>query len=114
MCVAGIPDRTCTVLGLGRSRPGWLIIEVEITGWKKAKGEGARRVPQADDRRLVGKTVTLVPQSAANLLRRKSQKAWTRDTPGSWLTHARPRGPGADLPPEVADDVAGAAKAVRR
>ena len=61
--------------------------------------------PTGPDPDLVGEVVTLVPESAEGLSRRKSQKIWTRDVPGSWLTHSRAGGAKTDLPAEAAEDL---------
>jgi hypothetical protein len=98
------------VRSIERAGPGELEVQVEITGWKKKPKEGPRGVLAADDARLVGTEVTLVPDSAEGMFRRKSQKTWQRDTPGGWLTHSRPAGPGADLPDDVGEDVDGLVK----
>jgi len=105
LCVAGLPKRTARVRSIERCGPGELQVQVEITGWKRKPNEGPRGVLAADDARLVGTQVTLVPDSAEGMFRRKSQKTWQRDTPGGWLTHSRPAGRGADLPDDVGEDV---------
>lgn len=114
LCVAGTPKRSARVRSIERAGPGELEVQVEITGWKKKPKEGPRDVLAADDARLVGTEVTLVPDSAEGMFRRKSQKTWQRDTPGGWLTHSRPAGPGADLPDDVGEDVDGLVKRLRQ
>ncbi|MGH7427771.1 MAG: hypothetical protein ACREJ4_05370, partial [Candidatus Methylomirabilaceae bacterium] len=109
LCVAGLPKRSAKVRRIERAGPGKLEIQVEITGWKKPK-EGPRGVLAADDTRLVGTEVMLVPDSAEGMFRRKSQKTWQRGVPGEWLTHSRPAGRRANLPEDVGEDIEGLAK----
>ena len=105
MCVAGLPKRSVKVRGIQRAGAGSLEVQVEITGWKKKPKDGPRGVLAADDQRLVGSDVTLVPDSGEGMFRRKSQKTWERGTPGEWLTHSAPAGPRAALPDDVAEDM---------
>ena len=84
-----------------------LKIEVEVIGLKTQPRNGRCGVRSGDDPKLVGEVVTLVPASTEGMLRRKSTKIWSRNTPGAWLTHSKPSGPRADLPAEVADDLDG-------
>jgi len=105
LCVAGLPKRTAKVRSIERASPGQLEVQIEITGWKKKPKDGPRGVLAADDPQLVGTTLTLVPSSSEGILRRKSQKAWERGTPGGWLTHSSPAGPQVALPDDVGEDI---------
>jgi hypothetical protein len=110
LCVAGLPKRSASVRSIERAAPGKLEVQVEITGWKKKPKDGPRGVLAADDVRLVGTAVTLVPDNMEGFFRLKSRKAWQNATPGSWLTHSRPAGRGAELPEEVGEDINGLQK----
>ena len=114
LCVARLPKRSATVRSIERTGPGKLEIQVEITGWKKKPKEGPPGVPAADDARLVGTEVTLVPDSMEGFFRLKSRKTWQSDTPGAWLTHAPPVGHGAELPDHVGEDIKGLQKRLAR
>jgi len=105
LCVAGLPKRSARVRSIERAGPDKLEIQIEITGWKKKPKDGPRGVLAADDARLVGTEVTLVPDSAEGMFRRKSQKTWQRETPGGWLTHSPAAGRRAELPGDVGEDV---------
>jgi|SRR5882724_3172558 len=105
LCVAGLPKRSARVRSIERAGPGKLEVQVEIIGWKKKPKDGPRGVLAADDPRLVGADVTLVPNSGEGMFRRKSQKAWERGTPGEWLTHSRPAGPQTALPDDVGENI---------
>jgi hypothetical protein len=105
LCVAGLPQRTVTVRRIDPAGEGTLHIEVEVIGLKTKPRDGRSAVLASDDPRLKGKEVTLVPSSTEGMLRRKSQKIWSRETPGAWLTHSKPGGPRAELPVEAAEDV---------
>ena len=60
---------------------------------------------RADDARLKGERVVLVSPPMDGISRRKSAAIWKDDGPGSWITHAIPKGRGMDLPDEVAEDL---------
>ncbi len=105
LCVAGLPKRTARVRSIRRAAPGALDVQIEITGWKKKPKEGPPGVLATDDPRLVGQDVTLIPSSSEGMFRRKSQKAWQRETPGGWLTHRAPKEPAAALPDDVGEDL---------
>jgi hypothetical protein len=105
LCVAGLHERTVMVRRIDLTAKEQLRIEVEVIGLKTKPRDGRRQILEACDRRLVGKIVTLVPASTEGMLRRKSQKIWSRNTPGSWLTHSKPSGPRTNLPAEIADDL---------
>lgn len=107
LCVAGLRQRTVTVRRIDPVGTERLRLEVEVIGLKTKPRDGRSDVRASDDPKLVGREVTLVPASTEGMLRRKSQKIWSRDTPGAWLTHSKPSGPRADLPAEAADDVDG-------
>jgi hypothetical protein len=93
LCVAGLPQRIVTVRSIEPTGKGSLKIEIEVIYLKTKPRDGRRDVLAADDRRLVGMTVTLVPASTEGMLRRKSQKIWVKETPGAWLTHSKPSQP---------------------
>ena len=93
LCVAGLRQRIVSVRGIEPTGKGSLRIEVEVINLKTKPRDGRGDVLAADDRRLVGTTVTLVPASTEGMLRRKSQKIWVKETPGAWLTHSKPSEP---------------------
>jgi hypothetical protein len=105
LCVAGLPQRIVTVRSLEPTGKGNLKIEVEVINLKTKPRDGRRDVLAADDRRLVGMTVTLVPASTEGMLRRKSQKIWVKETPGAWLTHSKPSGPLEEITAEDDENV---------
>jgi hypothetical protein len=112
LCVAGLPSRTVRVREIEWLGPVRISITVDVTGLLTVPRRSAGfTVRPAADSWYEGKEVTLVPQSFDGLSRRKSQRAWERDTPGAWLTHATGNSPAAELPTEVAEDLATALQA---
>jgi hypothetical protein len=106
LCVAGLPSRVVQVRSIDRGRDGRLTLEVEVKKLKTVPRGESQGVRPATDRRLRGQSVTLLPPNRDGIARLKSQRVWERASPGSWLTHAAPTGPLADLPNEVAEDLA--------
>ena len=105
VCVLGLPRRKGRVRTFGNVG-GKTHFEIEITGLRTLMGKNLPKgTLAAADPRLKGEEVTLVKPSADGISRAKSRKVWTKDLPGSWLTNARPVGPRADLPAEIADDL---------
>ena len=80
--------------------------EVLITGWK-TKPKAAPQELHAADTAYEGTSVTFVKNSSEGINRMKSRRIWAGDTPGGWLTHARPEGPRAKQPMESAEDIGG-------
>jgi hypothetical protein len=105
LCVAGLPSRVVQVRSIDRGRDGRLTVEVEVKKLKTVPRGDSQGVLPATDRRLRGQTVTLLPPNRDRISRLKSQRVWERTSPGSWLTHAAPTGPLADLPNEVGEDL---------
>lgn len=99
VCVVGMPQRTGIVRALADQPDGSRLVEVEITGWKTTPDSAV--APEH-----VGRTITFVAASGASISRMKSGRIWDATGPGAWLTHARPGGPRANMPPEVAEDLA--------
>ena len=71
-----------------------------------------RHIPHAASDVLRDTDVILLKHVASGLARVKSQRVWNRTGPGAWLTHQAPRGPKADLPAEVAEDMDAIEKAL--
>jgi hypothetical protein len=90
ICVAGLPGRTGVIRHIEPSTDGGRRYDVRIEGWKRARQEGGRAIPAANDATLVGTEVVMVEASNGGLTRRKGQRIWERNVPGGWLTHARP------------------------
>jgi hypothetical protein len=105
VCVVGVPKRTGTIRHIEPTAHGGRRYEVVITGWKRARHEAGRAIPAAHDPTLVGHEVLMVEATAAGLVRRKGQRVWERNVPGAWLTHAAPKGPVAQLPEDVGEDL---------
>ena len=102
LCPLGCDRRQVQILSIEQPDPETNRFEFEVT-----KGKTLHEPPnlkRADNRALVGSRVTLVAPPMDGIARRKSVAIWNRDVPGSWLTHARPRGTGSDLPDDVAED----------
>jgi hypothetical protein len=96
VCLAGMPKRTGTIERIETGPDGTRIFEVLITG-AKTKPDLAVHPSH------VGRNVVFVTNSAHEINRRKSQRVWRRDTPGAWLTHARPKGPRTVINEEAAE-----------
>ena len=98
VCVAGMPNRTATIEGIEERPDGSRVFEVWITGWKT-------KPDKANDPIRVGKEVVFVTNSAHQISRIKSQRIWSANTPGSWLTHARPQGPRTRIEEDLAEPI---------
>jgi len=107
VCVVGMPKRTGEIRLIRNEEDGKRVFEVEITGWKtRPRGPEGASIPAANDPCLVGREVGIVKNSAEGINRRKSQRIWSADVPGGWLTHSRPAGPRAFVVHEAAEDLA--------
>jgi hypothetical protein len=98
VCVAGMPKRTGIIESIVELPAGGRRFEVRITGW-------TTKPDRAADPKHVGRHVVIVPNSAEGINRRKSQRVWSADTPGAWLTQARPQGLRAQLEEDLAEDL---------
>lgn len=98
VCVAGLPKRTAVIQRIDELPDGRREFEVLIEGWKT-------KPDRANDPKHVGTEVVFVTNSAHEINRRKSQRIWSADTPGAWLTHARPAGPRARLEEDLAENL---------
>lgn len=98
VCLVGMPNRKGTIEGIDDLDDGARRVAVEITGWKT-------KPDRAADPSHVGQPVMFASNPAYGINRMKSRRVWERDVPGAWLTHARPRGPRARVPDEVAEDI---------
>ena len=98
VCVAGTSKRTGIIESIDDLPGGGRVFDVLITGWKT-------KPDKANDPSHVGKKVVFVTNSADQIDRIKSQRIWSADTPGSWLTHHRPEGPRARLEAALAEDL---------
>lgn len=112
VCVADVPKRVGTIRQVDQLPNGRRRYEVEINEWLLEKRLGRRHIPHAASDQLLGTEVILLKHVASGLARVKSQRVWDRSGPGAWLTHQAPRGPRADLPAEVAEDMKGIEKAL--
>ena len=65
----------------------------------------AAHVLAATDTGYEGTHVTFVKNSAEGINRLKSQRIWSADGPGAWLTHAKPAGPRSRMPLETAENL---------
>ena len=104
LCPIGCDRRSVEILDMDQPSQDTNQFELEVT-----KGKTLHEPPhlkRADDPRLKGARVVLVPPTMDGISRRKSMAMWKRDVPGGWLTHAVPKGKGSDLPPDVAEDLA--------
>ena len=103
LCLIGCDRRSVEILDIDQPSQDTNRFELEVT-----KGKTLHEPPhlkRADDPRLKGARVILVPPTMDGISRRKSMAIWKRDVPGGWLTHAVPTGRGSDLPPDVAEDL---------
>jgi hypothetical protein len=105
VCVVGMPSRTAEIVSVDDQPDGSRIFVVEITGWKTIPKSAPAGTAAANDRRLVSTDVAFVQNSAEQINRRKSQRIWSADVPGSWLTHARPTGLRTVIDPEAAEEL---------
>ena len=106
LAVVGLPKRKGRIRFFEPTREGNTRFEIEITSLKTLRGEGLPRGTRAAaDPKLAGTGVTLVKASDGGISRAKSGRVWKSDSPGAWLTHARPGGVRAALPSEVQDDL---------
>lgn len=104
LCPVGFTNRELTVLAI--SQPDALTNEFEIHVSKGHKVEKPG-LPKADDKRLLKKPLVLLPALMDGIQRRKSAAVWSDKGPGSWLTHAIPKGRGMNLPDDVAEEMPG-------
>lgn len=98
VCVAGMPNRYGVVERIEEGTDGSRVFEVWIEGWKT-------KPDRANDPSHVGRNVVFVTNSAHQINRLKSQRIWSADTPGSWLTHARPQGPRTRIEEDLAENL---------
>jgi hypothetical protein len=97
VCVAGMPKRVGVVERIDERSDGSREFEVWITEWKT-------KPDKANDPSIhKGKTIVMVGSSAHQINRLKSQRIWSANTPGSWLTHARPQGPRTIIESDLAE-----------
>jgi len=112
VCPVGLPQREGHIRSIEPLPNGGRRLEVEITGWKRARRvPGLGAIPAACDDALRGTSVVMVKTTGERLARTRGRRVWERGVPGGWLTHGTPTGPGADLPPEVADDMTAVVRA---
>ncbi len=105
ICIAGTPKRRAKIRSVTDMANGTREFELEIIGWKTIPRAAPPGLLRADDDQLIGTNATFVKNSAEGINRRKSQRVWSANVPGAWLTHARPKGPKATLPLETAEDL---------
>jgi hypothetical protein len=103
VCPAGIPKRTGIIVSIAQLPNGNRSFVVEITGWKRAQSQ--LNIPESLSPKLIGTRVLMVRTASDGLARRRGLRVWQRSIPGSWLTHGRPGGQRAKLPPEIAEDL---------
>jgi hypothetical protein len=103
LCVAGVPNRKVRIRSIESTSNGKLQVTVEVISLKTVPKINPGKVLPAADRRLKGTLVTLLPSGMEGISRLKAQRIWERGGAGSWLTHALPGGPKADVPAEIAD-----------
>jgi hypothetical protein len=103
LCVIGCDRRHLEILDITQPDSLTNRFELEIVKGKTLEGDGLLK---GDDKRLKGMEVTLVLPPMDGISRRKSAAIWNDEGPGSWLTHAIPKGKGMDLPEEIADELA--------
>ena len=105
VCVIGLPQRVGKILTVADEPDGTRTFEVEIIRYKTKPPSAPPGTLSAADSTLVGTQVGLVRHSDGQISRMKSRRIWSRDNPGSWLTHARPAGPRTAVAPELAEDL---------
>jgi hypothetical protein len=110
VCVVGLAGRHLRIREIERSPQMLYRIELEVTNLKKEVEKP--KAPAANSKKLVGERVILVKPSMDQIARRRSFRIWKKDHPGAWLTHRVPKVPGADLPTEIAEDLAAAESGV--
>jgi hypothetical protein len=103
LCLIGCDRRHVEILDIDQPDQKTNRFELEVTKGKTLEEKGLLR---AEDKRLVGRRVLLVEPPMDGISRRKSAAIWRQDGPGHWITHAPPKGPGADLPDDVAENLA--------
>jgi hypothetical protein len=103
LCPIGCDRRLVEILDIDQPDQKTNRFELEVTKGKTLEDKGLLR---ADDRRLINRRVLLVEPPMDGISRRKSAAIWRQDGPGHWITHAPPKGPGADLPDDVAENLA--------
>ena len=102
LCVVGCDRRHVEILEIVQKDAKTNQFECEVTKGKTLEEPGLLR---GDSQRLVGKQVILVQPPMDGISRRKSAAIWKANGPGSWLTHAVPKGKGMDLPDDVVEDL---------
>ena len=114
VCVAGLPNRTASVRKIEAPTDGARVFELEITGLTtRPRGPAGRNVPLATDAGLIGEEVTMLSGGAGGFGHRKASRAWDKEVPGAWLTHASGPTPTASGNPPGDGDVLAAVEAVR-
>ncbi len=104
VAVAGLAGRVGQIRNIEPRAGSGRRFEIEITGWKLGReGPDGARVPAAADTSFKGTEVRLLRSSAEGIADRKSQKAWDRNVPGSWLTHHLSYHEG--VPDEILDEI---------
>lgn len=103
LCLIECDRRQVEILDIVQADAQTNRFELEVVKGKTLEEPG---LPRADDKRLRGRSVTLVSPPMDGISRRKSAAIWNADGPGSWLTHAVPKGKGMDLPDDVSEDLA--------
>jgi hypothetical protein len=92
------------VRAIDRKSAGVLRVEVEVTALLTVPRNNDASVLRANDQRLRGQSVVLLPASKDQISRLKIKHVWDRTKPGSWLTHSGPMGARAALPDDVRDE----------
>jgi hypothetical protein len=87
VCVVGLRGRVGKIRAISTDG-GQRTLEVEITGWKRARTEEG--APAADASELAGTRVVLANAGVVGISKRKSMAVWDASGPGAWLTHAAP------------------------
>jgi hypothetical protein len=103
LCLIGCDRRHLEILDVDQPDQKTNRFEFEVVKGKTLEDKGLLR---ADDRRLIRRRVILVEPPMDGISRRKSAAIWRKDGPGHWITHATAKGPGADLPEDVAENLA--------
>ena len=102
LCLIGCDRRHVQILDIAHPDAKTNRFELEVVKGKTLAEPGLLR---GDDPRLKGERVVLVEPPMDGISRRKSAAIWKDDGPGSWITHAIPKGRGMDLPDDVAEDL---------
>lgn len=102
LCLIGCDRRHVEILDIDQPDQKTNRFEFEVTKGKTLEEKGLLR---ADDRRLIQRRVILVEPPMDGISRRKSAAIWKKDGPGHWITHSPAKGPGSDLPDDVAENL---------